>query len=68
MDTTDRTRSIDRANRNIANKSTFNVPNASNGKLPGYLCYMVFDCLYVNGHSLLSRPLEGRQAILGGIK
>ena len=24
-----------------------------NGKLPGHLCYMVFDCLYVNGHSLL---------------
>lgn len=25
---------------------------------------MVFDCLYVNGHSLLNRPLEERQAIL----
>ncbi len=24
----------------------------------------VFDCLYVNGHSLLNRPLENRQAIL----
>jgi bifunctional non-homologous end joining protein LigD len=35
-----------------------------NGKLPGYLCYMVFDCLYVNGHSLMGRPLEERQAIL----
>jgi bifunctional non-homologous end joining protein LigD len=35
-----------------------------NGKLPGYLCYMVFDLLYVNGHSLLNRPLEERQAIL----
>jgi bifunctional non-homologous end joining protein LigD len=35
-----------------------------NGKLPGYLCYMVFDLLYVNGHSLLGRPLEERQAIL----
>ncbi len=35
-----------------------------NGKLPGHLCYMVFDCLYVNGHSLLNRPLEDRQAIL----
>jgi len=35
-----------------------------NGKLPGYLCYMVFDCLYVNGHSLMERPLEERQAIL----
>ena len=34
-----------------------------NGKLPGYLCYMVFDCLHVNGHSLLARPLEERQAI-----
>jgi ATP-dependent DNA ligase len=34
------------------------------GKLPGHLCYMVFDCLYVNGHSLLGRPLEERQAIL----
>ncbi len=35
-----------------------------NGKLPGHLCYMVFDCLHVNGHSLLNRPLEERQAIL----
>jgi bifunctional non-homologous end joining protein LigD len=35
-----------------------------NGKLPGYLCYMVFDLLYVNAHSLLNRPLEERQAIL----
>ena len=35
-----------------------------NGKLPGHLCYMVFDCLYVNGHSLLNRPLEERQAVL----
>ncbi len=35
-----------------------------NGKLPGHLCYMVFDCLYVNGHSLLNRPLEARQAVL----
>jgi bifunctional non-homologous end joining protein LigD len=34
------------------------------GKLPGYLCYMVFDLLFVNGHSLLNRPLEERQAIL----
>jgi bifunctional non-homologous end joining protein LigD len=34
------------------------------GKLPGHLCYMVFDCLYVNGHSLLNRPLEDRQAVL----
>jgi bifunctional non-homologous end joining protein LigD len=35
-----------------------------NGKLPGYLCYMVFDCLYLNGHSLLDRPLGDRQAVL----
>jgi bifunctional non-homologous end joining protein LigD len=35
-----------------------------NGKLPGHVCYMVFDCLYVNGHSLLTRPLEERQAAL----
>jgi bifunctional non-homologous end joining protein LigD len=35
-----------------------------NGKLPGYVCYMVFDLLYVNGHSLMGRPLEERQAIL----
>jgi len=35
-----------------------------NGKLPGHLCYMVFDCLYMNGHSLLNRPLEDRQAVL----
>jgi bifunctional non-homologous end joining protein LigD len=35
-----------------------------NGKLPGRLCYMVFDCLYVNGHSLLNRPLEERQGDL----
>ena len=35
-----------------------------NEKLPGHLCYMVFDCLYVNGHSLQNRPLEDRQAVL----
>ena len=35
-----------------------------NGKLPGHPCFMIFDCLYVNGHSLLSRPLEDRQAVL----
>jgi bifunctional non-homologous end joining protein LigD len=35
-----------------------------NGKLPGHLVYMIFDCLYVNGHSLLNHPLEDRQAIL----
>ena len=34
------------------------------GKLPGHLCYMVFDCLHVNGYSLLNRPLEERQAVL----
>jgi bifunctional non-homologous end joining protein LigD len=39
-----------------------------NGKLPGYLCYMVFDLLYVNGHSLLTRPLEERQAILSELQ
>lgn len=35
-----------------------------NGKLPGHLCFLVFDCLHVNGHSLLNRPLEERQAVL----
>jgi bifunctional non-homologous end joining protein LigD len=34
------------------------------GTLPGHIYYMVFDCLHVNGHSLLSRPLEERQRIL----
>jgi len=34
------------------------------GTLPGHLCYMVFDCVYVNGHALFSRPLEERQHIL----
>ena len=34
------------------------------GKLPGNLCYMAFDCIYVNGHSLLNRPLEYRHAVL----
>lgn len=38
------------------------------GKLPGQLCYMVFDCLYVNGHSMMSRPLEDRQSVLRGIQ
>jgi bifunctional non-homologous end joining protein LigD len=37
----------------------------SHGSLPGNLCYMVFDCLYVNGHSLLTKPLEKRRAISG---
>ena len=35
-----------------------------NGELRGHLCYMVFDCLYLNGHSLLSRPLEQRRSAL----
>ena len=35
-----------------------------NGKLPDHVCYMVFDLLYVNGHSMLTRPLEERQAVL----
>jgi ATP-dependent DNA ligase len=26
-----------------------------NGRLPGHICYMVFDYLHVNGHSLLAR-------------
>ncbi len=39
-----------------------------NGKLPGYLCYMVFDLLYVNGHSLLGRPLDEREAILWALQ
>jgi bifunctional non-homologous end joining protein LigD len=34
------------------------------GGLPGHLCYMVFDCVYVNGHALFSRPLKERQHIL----
>ena len=34
------------------------------GKLPGHLCYMLFDCLYVNGHALFGRPLEERRHIL----
>jgi bifunctional non-homologous end joining protein LigD len=34
------------------------------GTSPGHLCYLVFDCLYVNGHALLGRPLEERQHIL----
>lgn len=33
-------------------------------ELRGHLCYMVFDCLYVNGHSLMSRPLEHRRSAL----
>lgn len=34
------------------------------GEPRGQLCYMVFDCLYVNGHSLMSQPLEYRRAAL----
>jgi bifunctional non-homologous end joining protein LigD len=34
------------------------------GKLPGHVCYMVFDCLHVNGHALFSRPLEERRHVL----
>jgi bifunctional non-homologous end joining protein LigD len=34
------------------------------GTLPGRVCYMIFDCLYVHGHSLLERTLEERQALL----
>ena len=34
------------------------------GKLPGHVCYMLFDCVYVNGHALFSRPLEERRRIL----
>ncbi|HKV43279.1 MAG TPA: non-homologous end-joining DNA ligase [bacterium] len=34
------------------------------GSAFGHLCYMVFDCLYVNGHSLLNHPLRERQKIL----
>jgi len=34
------------------------------GKLPGYVCYMVFDCVYVNGHALFGRPLDERRHIL----
>jgi DNA ligase D-like protein (predicted ligase) len=34
------------------------------GRLRGYVCYMVFDCVYVNGHALFSRPLEERRHIL----
>jgi bifunctional non-homologous end joining protein LigD len=37
------------------------------GRLRGHLTYIVFDCLYLNGHSLLARGLEDRQAILGAL-
>ena len=39
-----------------------------NGKPPGHVCYMMFDCLYVNGHSLLNRSLEERQVILSELR
>jgi bifunctional non-homologous end joining protein LigD len=39
-----------------------------NGKLPGHLCYMVFDVLHVHVHSLLNRPLEERQAVLRALQ
>jgi bifunctional non-homologous end joining protein LigD len=34
----------------------------------GTLSYKVFDCLYLNGHSLLARPLEDRQRILQALQ
>ena len=37
-------------------------------RLSGRLAYMVFDCLYVHGHSLLTRKLEDRQAVLRGLR
>jgi bifunctional non-homologous end joining protein LigD len=37
---------------------------AREGSAFGHLCYMIFDCLYVNGHALHSRPFEARQKIL----
>lgn len=33
----------------------------------GYLTFVVFDCLYVNGHSLLNRPLDERRRVLGAL-
>ena len=33
-------------------------PRPRNGKLSGYLCYVVFDCLRANGHSVLNRSLN----------
>ena len=38
------------------------------GELRGHLCYMVFDCLYVNGHSLMLRPLEQRRLALQALQ
>lgn len=38
-------------------------------RLPaGRLSYMIFDCLYANGHSLLSRGWEERQAVLRALR
>jgi len=34
----------------------------------GSLSYVVFDCLYVNGHNLKERPLKERQDILAALK
>jgi bifunctional non-homologous end joining protein LigD len=34
----------------------------------GRLAYIVFDCLFVNGHSLLRRPLEYRREVLQSLK
>jgi len=36
--------------------------------MPGPVTYMVFDCLYVNGHSVLRRGLEDRQAVLRALR
>lgn len=38
------------------------------GELRGHLCYMVFDCLYVNGHALMSQPLEYRRSALQALQ
>ena len=37
-------------------------------RMSGVLAYMVFDCLYVHGHPLLTRKLEDRQAVLRGLR
>jgi len=34
----------------------------------GHASYVVFDCLYLNGHNLRDRPLQERQAVLAGLK
>jgi bifunctional non-homologous end joining protein LigD len=38
------------------------------GTVPGQLCYMVFDCMFVNGHALFGRPLEERRQILQALR